>query len=62
MKEALNNEQYKLKVINNKCSEITTKILLNNQKELEYCNHRIGKRALQLKPINDDFYERIGES
>ena len=46
--EVLINNQSKLKTINCKHSEITMKLLLQDQEKLEHCNCILGKQLTQL--------------
>ena len=60
-KEVLTYEQYELKKINNKCLEITAKMLLNDKGKLEYCNCMLGKSLMQLEDINNEHIYCIRE-
>ena len=59
--EVLINDQSGLKAVNRECSDITTKLLFQNQEKLEHCNHMLGKQLTQLEDVNDECHRYVGE-
>ena len=59
--EVLIEDKSELRAINWKCAEITTKLSLQYNDRLEYCNIMLGKRAMSLNEINKECYQYIGE-
>jgi hypothetical protein len=55
------SDKSELREINRISINITTKLNHHYQNNLEYRNHRIMQRLLQLETINDDCYQCIGE-
>jgi hypothetical protein len=59
--EVLVKDKSELRVINRKCTEITTKLSLQYNDKLEYCNLMLGKRVITLDKINEECYQYISE-
>ena len=54
-------DKSELRAINRKYAEITTKLSLQYNDQLEYCNIMLGKRVMSLDAINEECYQYIGE-
>ena len=59
--EVLVEEKYEVQEINRRCEEITTKLSLRYNDQLENFNRMLGKRLISLDEINNECYRYIGE-
>jgi len=59
--EVLVEDKSELRAINRKCTEIITKLSLQYNDKLEYCNLMLGKRVITLDKINEECYQYISE-
>ena len=59
--EVLVKDKSELRAINRKCTEITTKLSLQYNDRLEYCNRMLRKRVTSLDEINEECYRHISE-
>ena len=59
--EVLVEEKFEVWDINQKCEEITTKLSLQYNDQLENYNRMLGKQVMSHNEINDERYRYIGE-
>ena len=59
--KVLVEDKSELRAINRKCTKITTKLSLQYNDKLEYCNLMLGKRVMTLDKINKEYYRYISE-